>query len=286
MDRNGKRAAFAVSDKITEAPEAEKTQESAASVTIPEQTAAKKRFRREALAKRDSLTAEEHGDYSGRILKNLTSLPCYQEADAVLTYVSFRSEVDTFPMIECALTDGKTVFAPKVLGKEMQFYRIFSVNDLAAGYHGILEPAGGTSFDEWAVDWMSRKADSRQEELTETAETGKRMRKENPAAAETSDAGAAQPHILVCLPGAAFDRARHRIGYGGGFYDRYLSGLLQESASTDAVAQSQADADTAGHLQRKVTTAALAFGCQIFESIPWEAHDICPEHIITETEMI
>lgn len=276
MDRNGKRAAFAVLDKITEAPEAEKTQESAASVTIPEQTAAKKRFRREALAKRDSLTAEEHGDYRGRILKNLTSLPCYQEADAVLTYVSFRSEVDTFPMIECALTDGKTVFAPKVLGKEMEFYRIFSVNDLAAGYHGILEPAGGTSFDEWAVDWMSRKADSRQEELTETAETGKRTRKENPVAAETSDAGAAQPHILVCLPGAAFDRARHRIGYGGGFYDRYLGRFLQDGANTDA----------AGNLRRKVTTAALAYDCQIFEAIPWEAHDIRPMCVVTEKEIL
>lgn len=192
-----------------------------------EQTAAKKRFRREALTKRDGLTAEQRRNYSGRIIKKLIDLPCYVNADAILTYVSFRSEVDTFPLIERAFTDGKAVFAPKVLGKEMDFFRIYSLADLTAGYRGILEPSGRYSYDEWRGDQLGQCA-------------------------------------LICMPGAAFDRARHRIGYGGGFYDRYLS----------------------GHLQRKVATAALAFDCQIFEEIPWEAHDIRPKWIITEKERI
>ena len=243
---------------------------------------AKKRFRREALAKRDGLTAKQRRDYSGRIIKKLISLPCYENADAILTYVSFRSEVDTFPLIERAFADGKTVFAPKVLGKEMDFYRIFSVDDLAAGYRGILEPAGGLSFDEWVVDWLSRCVDSQQEKLTET---GKGTRKEKLAVAETDDGRAARPHILVCLPGAAFDRTRHRIGYGGGFYDRYLSGHLQKKGNTDA-AQSQAGTDTAGHLRRKAATAALAYDCQVFEKIPWETHDICPMFVVTEKEIL
>lgn len=192
-----------------------------------EQTAAKKRFRREALTKRDGLTAEQRRNYSGRIIKKLIDLPCYVNADAILIYVSFRSEVDTFPLIERAFTDGKAVFAPKVLGKEMDFFRIYSLADLTAGYRGILEPSGGQLFDKWINDRLGQC-------------------------------------VLICMPGAAFDRARHRIGYGGGFYDRYLS----------------------GHLQRKVTTAALAYDCQIFEEIPWEAHDIRPEWIITEKERI
>lgn len=199
----------------------------------------KKRFRREALAKRDGLTAEQRRDYSGRIIKKLTSLPCYENADAILTYVSFRSEVDTFPLLERAFADGKTVFAPKVMGKEMTFYQISSPEDLAEGYHGILEPLCTYSYEEWVADQMGQ-------------------------------------FILICMPGAAFDRARHRIGYGGGFYDRFLSKLAESEKETAETARPQV----------KITTAALAFSCQIFEEIPWEVHDICPEHIIAETEII
>lgn len=189
----------------------------------------KKRFRTEALAARDSLTPEQRKRYSDRIIRNLIGLPCYQEADAILTYISFRSEVDTFPLLERAFADGKAVFAPKVLGKEMAFYRIFSKNDLAVGYQGIPEPIGGQLFEPRRNDQISQR-------------------------------------ILVCLPGAAFDRSCHRIGYGGGFYDRYLG-------------------DTACSQMRYVT-AALSFNCQIFEEIPWETHDIRPEQIITQTEII
>lgn len=194
-----------------------------------EPSAEKKRFRTEALTTRNSLTAEQHKRNSDRIIRKLISLPCYREADAILTYISFRSEVDTFPLLEQAFADEKAVFAPKVLGKEMAFYRIFSRDDLAAGYQGILEPVGGMLFETWRNDQTSQR-------------------------------------VLICLPGAAFDRSCHRIGYGGGFYDRYLG-------------------DTACP-QMKCVTAALSFNCQIFEEIPWEAHDIRPKQIITETEVI
>lgn len=189
----------------------------------------KKRFRTEALAARDSLTPEQRKRYSDRIIRNLIGLPCYQEADAILTYISFRSEVDTFPLLERAFADGKAVFAPKVLGKEMAFYRIYSKNDLTKGYQGILEPIGGQLFEIWRNDQVSQR-------------------------------------VLVCLPGAAFDRSCHRIGYGGGFYDRYLGDIACS--------------------QMRYVTAALSFNCQIFEEIPWETHDIRPEQIITQTEII
>lgn len=200
----------------------------------------KKEIRLEALKRRDSLTAEQRKAYSRRIIDRLTGLPCYQEADAILTYISFRSEVDTLPLLERAFADGKAVFAPKVCGKEMDFYRIFSVEDLTEGYQGILEPGNSLSF-------MRAK------------EEGKPGLQQN----------------LICMPGAAFDRARHRIGYGGGFYDRYLCRLFREGKN----------AETAAWPQAAFTTAALAYDCQIFGEIPWEAHDICPERIVTETEL-
>lgn len=208
--------------------QAEKEQSGMKFEATKEPLTEKKRFRTAALAARDSLTKEQRKHYSDRIIRNLISLPCYREADALLTYISFRSEVDTFPLLEQAFADGKAVFAPKVLGKEMAFYRIFSKDDLVAGYQGIPEPTGGQLFEIRKDDRLSQ-------------------------------------HVLICLPGAAFDRLCHRIGYGGGFYDRYLG-------------------DTACP-QMEYVTAALSFNCQIFEEIPWETHDIRPEQIITETEI-
>lgn len=63
---------------------------------------------------------------------------------------------------------------------------------------------------------------------------------------------------LVIMPGAVFDTACHRIGYGKGYYDKYL------------------------HLHLKHKTMGLAFELQMMEEIPAEEHDICPDIIITE----
>lgn len=237
-----------------ETAEMEREQSSVKPAIVEKQAAEKKRVRQAALAKRDALTKMQRQEYSDKIVKNVISLPCYRDADAVLTYISFRSEVDTFPLLAQAFADGKAVFAPKVLGKEIAFYRIFSVNDLASGYMGILEPVGGLSFETWNDDQMSQHYGSRQE-------------------------------ILICMPGAAFDRTCHRIGYGGGFYDRYLSRILRQTENTDASAYTQTGADMEEHPQLKFSTAALAYDCQIYEEIPWETHDICPMCVVTEQEI-
>lgn len=189
-----------------------------------EQTKAEVRAR--ALALRDGIPTKERMRLSEKIVKNLTDHVCYREAQALLAYVSFRSEVDTVSLIERALADGKAVFAPRVAGREMDFFRITGLCDLAEGYHGILEPRNHIT-----------------EVYTPSAEKA-----------------------LMCMPGAAFDRTHHRIGYGGGFYDRYLSGL-------------------SGQVKHTICTAALAYDCQILQEIPWDDHDICPRWIVTETEV-
>lgn len=67
----------------------------------------KKEIRREALRRRDGLTAGQRRDYSARIAESLTGLSCYREADAVLAYISFRSEADTFLLLERAFCGRK-----------------------------------------------------------------------------------------------------------------------------------------------------------------------------------
>ena len=69
---------------------------------------------------------------------------------------------------------------------------------------------------------------------------------------------AKEEHALVLMPGAAFDKERNRIGYGKGYYDRFLE------------------------LHKEYPTIALAFTLQIVESIPASDFDICPEILITE----
>lgn len=66
---------------------------------------------------------------------------------------------------------------------------------------------------------------------------------------------------LLIVPGVAFDRDRHRCGYGQGFYDRYL----------------------AAH--RSHPTIAVAFDFQIVENVPADRYDIFPQKLITEKEV-
>ena len=70
------------------------------------------------------------------------------------------------------------------------------------------------------------------------------------------------PDALMIMPGVAFDLSGHRIGYGGGFYDRYLEKHVE------------------------LTTMALAFEDQIFDTLPAEEHDICPMFIVTQKRII
>ena len=67
---------------------------------------------------------------------------------------------------------------------------------------------------------------------------------------------------LFIMPGLAFDKDFHRIGYGGGFYDRYLA------------------------RDNCFIKAALCFDFQLLESVPFEEYDLKPDIIVTENRLI
>lgn len=66
---------------------------------------------------------------------------------------------------------------------------------------------------------------------------------------------------LILVPGVAFDRRGHRVGYGKGFYDRLLC-----------------------HTNSPVI--ALAYGFQIVHHVPEEPHDRRMDYILTPNELI
>lgn len=199
----------------------------------------KREIRKKILAVRDAIPAADRTLYDKKIREIVTGMEEYRDAEVILAYVSYKSEVDTMMLIQKALEDGKYVFAPKVSGNEMEFWQISSLEDLQEGYRGILEPIQGISFPDWIKSHICK--------------------------------------VMMWMPGAVFDRERHRIGYGGGFYDRYINRLLQQSEQTDSMESPRTHSESI-----TLTTAALAYSCQVLEQIPYEEHDVKPDILITE----
>lgn len=181
----------------------------------------KKAARRMARQYRDSLSADECKHYSENITGRLLATKEYQASRDVLVYVSTGSEADTAGIIRKAWQDSKNVYVPKVYGKEMQFIKITSFDELAVGYYGIMEPM-----------------------------------KDEPVWEKGSEAS------LCVMPGIAFDRQFNRIGYGGGFYDRFL-------------------ADNESCIK-----AAICYSGQLIASIDSEDTDIKPDIIVTDVEVL
>ena len=155
------------------------------------------------------------------ITQNILDWDIYRECEALLTYVNFRSEVDTHEIIWDALLQHKKVYCPKVIGDDMLFYKINTLEDLKAGYMGIKEPKEGLE----PFDYNDN-------------------------------------NVLMIMPGSVFDKDGNRIGYGKGFYDRFLAECHRKGCVP--------------------VTAALGFSLQIVESIPAEEHDYKADYIFTE----
>ncbi len=76
---------------------------------------------------------------------------------------------------------------------------------------------------------------------------------------------------LLLMPGTVFDTGRNRIGYGKGFYDRFMAGVVQKNR-----------AHFGEHNETRIITAALAFSLQVVQNVPVSHHDFRPEYLITE----
>lgn len=137
---------------------------------------------RELLKKmRDQLDPELVKKWNHSLHQKLWRLPQYRNAEVVMLYLSFGSEVDTWPLLEQAWTDGKRTLAPKVrrYPKELLAVEITAKTDLEPSFWGVYEPVSDQAFDPAAID-------------------------------------------LVVVPGLAFNHKGYRLGYGGGYYDRFL----------------------------------------------------------------
>ncbi len=179
----------------------------------------KEKMRKRILERRDALTPAERMRSEILVTERILGHQWYYKAGEILLFASCGSEISTRGIMEDAFMSGKQVYLPKVEGETMQFYRIAPDELLRKGYGGILEPSGEKE-KRFCYDKNRRDA------------------------------------ILMLMPGAAFDPMRNRIGYGKGFYDRYLAD------------------------KPDLHTIAIGFDCQMVAQIESCTTDIKPMQVI------
>lgn len=179
----------------------------------------KSEIRRIARNVRTALPESIRKRYSEQIVSHIIQHPFFQECDTVCCYVAFKGEADISMLMDAAWAAKKRVVVPKVLTQEtMEFFTIHSRRELSPGAFGILEPEDDK--EPWCAGEEER--------------------------------------VLILLPGLAFDREGNRLGYGGGYYDRYLKS------------------------HPSFHTIGIAFSVQCLENIPAQPHDQKTEIVITE----
>ena len=183
----------------------------------------KKIIREKIINKRNNLSLDIKIEYDISIFSELINSEFYKNANRIFTYISFGSEIDTIKFIKYALNDNKEIYVPKTDKTKKEMVAI-RINSL-----------DNMIVDKWGIL------------------EPKHVDKEN----------ICKSFDLIIMPGVAFDRKGNRIGYGGGYYDKYFSQIKDES-----------------------NKMVLAYDFQIVNSIKNETHDIKVNYIITNNEFI
>jgi 5-formyltetrahydrofolate cyclo-ligase len=184
-------------------------------------------LRKKTLIARDGLHPQERQVMSEIIIQKLFHLQDIIDGETLFIYVDFRSEVETRLCITALLKMGKRVVVPVTLAQEKRLLPVAIRNisrDLSPGYCGIPEPL----------------MDIRKNQVVAGSEI------------ET-----------IIVPGSVFDERGGRLGYGGGYYDRFMA--------------------LEAPLAKRI---GLAFDLQILHRLALQPHDELLDLIITEKRII
>jgi len=198
----------------------------------------KSRIRKKILKKRGALNEREVREKSLIIKERFFRLREFKNAELIMFYASFKNEVRTEEMIEEAMASGKKIVLPVTTPKkEIRPYLILNLKeDLTAGRFGIPEPVPPTRWD---------RADDREVNTKEID--------------------------MIIVPGVAFDRKGGRIGFGQGFYDRFLRSI--------------SPCASAGQERHRPFCVGLSFEIQVLDNLPLEKYDEKLDMVITESQI-
>lgn len=137
------------------------------------------------LEQRQNIPESEKRAAEEQIINTISSLASFRFAKTLLLYYPIRNELDITPLIEISAKLGKKAALP-ISNKdepEMDFFYISSKSELVKGAFGIMEPKKD------AEKYIPENSDS----------------------------------AICIIPAVAYDTSGHRLGYGKGYYDRFLT---------------------------------------------------------------
>lgn len=184
----------------------------------------KKDFRKKVIEYRNNKDTDFISTNSQKITEKLLSMKCIKDASTIMLYLDFNNEVKTDQLINKLISLRKTVAAPVTIKDERKLIP-FKITNLKDGIN--------------------------------IGAYGIREPKKDPS----NELNVEAIDILI-VPAVAYDKDCYRLGYGGGFYDRFIE-----------------------HLRDDAITIGIAFDLQVFDSIPKENHDAQLNYVITENNM-
>ena len=179
-------------------------------------------IRQTVLKKRHAFSVKDKNPAEQRILKFLQGWEVFRMAETIHIFISKTDEPDTTLIIESAWESGKKVAVPCVLPDTFELF------------HSQLK-----SFEDLCSGSLGVLEPSPEVRIAMTPES----------------------FDLVIIPGVAFDSHGGRLGYGKGYYDRFLK-------------------------QTGAFRLAIAFDFQVIEKVPTEKHDVVMNGILTEAGII
>jgi 5-formyltetrahydrofolate cyclo-ligase len=180
-------------------------------------------IRKTVLKLRDAMAQAQIAAGSDAVLERLTLLEPIRRASTLMVYLNFGSEVVTDGLVRWGLRKGKRIAVSRCIPESRG-----------------LEACGIGDLDEVAPGHYGIREP--------------KAHLIRPVPVGEIDA--------VIVPAVAFDRQGYRIGYGGGYYDRFLPGAP------------------------RAARIGVAFACQVVAGIPVDTHDIPMDGVVTDVETI
>jgi 5-formyltetrahydrofolate cyclo-ligase len=181
-------------------------------------------LRTQLLLLRDSISVEQRWEFSHNIQNQILNLSIIKSIEQIHCYCGYNSEVSTFQLMKQLMLTGKQMAVP-IVQSNSKILLHSSIQPSTIFIKGLYNTPIPTNPNFISIEQLNRQK------------------------------------VVVLVPLVGFDKHCNRIGYGGGYYDRFLHQIP---------------------LSLKI---GLAFSCQEIDAIPSNETDIPLDYVVTEQKI-